>query len=145
MGTRSKLSRIEKDLSTVARFQEFVNDLLEPWGLKRRADAVKRHRGVWKRPALSDGELARKLEGLIAERTPEKPYGSVQAAVIGVLTEHPEGMRLCDLRRGVDEWFGYPIAKSSVLDCFARRSDGPDAIFERLGHGRYRLRPSGGQ
>ncbi len=135
----------EKDLSNVARFEEFVNDLLEPSGLKLRAGAVKRHHKAWESPALSDAEIARKLQKLIADRTPEQRYGSVQTAVIGVLAAHPEGMRLFALRRAVDEWFGYPIAKTSILDCFARRSDRPHTVFERLGYGRYRLRPTRGR
>jgi hypothetical protein len=126
--------------SKVSWIEAFVNDLLEPAGRKRRAQAIAKLDGA----ALSERELRRRVDELGAAAARERRYGAVLKAVVDVLAGHPEGMRLRDIRREVDAVLGYTVPKSSILDCFARRSESPAALFERVGYGRYHLRDEGG-
>jgi hypothetical protein len=100
-----------EDLSNVARFEEFVNDLLEPGGRKLRARAVEKLKEALKSPPLSDAELARQLEQLAPRREPERAYGAVLKAVVAVLAKRPDGMRLCEIRRGVGRVVRLPHAQ----------------------------------
>jgi len=66
--------------------------------------------------------------------------GTVLSAVIAVLTEKPEGMRVRDIAAAVAARLDGPVAAASIKSCLWLHAQGDGSRFERLGQGRYRLR-----
>jgi hypothetical protein len=125
--------------SNVSWFEAFVNDLLEDAGRKRRSHAATELKlAACSRP-LSDEQIAKQLLCLSGSAVEERRYGAVLKVVVAVLRGEPEGMRQSDVRHRAEELLGCSVPASSVKNALVQHCDGPEAIFERLGRGRYRL------
>jgi hypothetical protein len=70
-----------------------------------------------------------------------RKFGAVGDAVVQVLEEAGCGLRMMDIHLSVEELLGESVSRSSVKNYLARGTDGRKTpLFERVGHGRYRLR-----
>lgn len=75
----------------------------------------------------------------IVPRKLQKVQGQVLATIKRVLAAYPDGLQTFEARRLVELDLGRKLPKSTVKDALAS-----NPAFERLGHGRYRLKPKGG-
>ena len=66
--------------------------------------------------------------------------GRIREAIIAVLVEHKDGLRMRDIAAGVRARLGEPVPPSSIKSCLAREALNRAGAFERTGRGRYRLR-----
>lgn len=71
----------------------------------------------------------------IVPRKLPSAQGQVLATMKRVLASHPEGLQTFEVRRFVEQDSGRKLPKSTVKDALAS-----NPAFERIGHGRYRLR-----
>jgi hypothetical protein len=67
--------------------------------------------------------------------------GSVLNAIVAVLSDHPQGMRVRDIKNEVETLLGQPVAKASVKSCLWAQARDGTGRFENLDRGWYRLRP----
>lgn len=90
-------------------------------------------------------EIARENEGREPPPLPKPrpPWRPVLQTVMAVLAQAEEPMRAIDVHRAVETLLGEPVPDSSVKSCLSRSASGPNAHFERVGHGRYRLAAHG--
>lgn len=66
--------------------------------------------------------------------------GIIRDAIVDVLSEHPEGLRIRDIASVVANRLGGSVPPSSIKSCLSREVQSASGMFERIGHGRYRLR-----
>lgn len=107
------------------------------------------------RGLLSNSEFQALLQSLTRRRgrkAPAKPakekvptnggrrkFASVSDAVLAVLRESGEEIRLRDIHVQVENRLGGPVSRYSVADSLRRRCRGRRPLFRRLGYGRYVL------
>lgn len=65
--------------------------------------------------------------------------GVVKEAVIEVLASSAGPMQAIQIHAAVERLLGRPVSKDTVKSCLSDGAHGPEARFERLGRGRYRL------
>jgi hypothetical protein len=65
--------------------------------------------------------------------------GAVPAAIMRVLAESVEPMRMCDIHVEVEGLIGQPVTRSAVKNYLANHCKGSQPRFVRLARGRYRL------
>jgi hypothetical protein len=91
-------------------------------------------------------ELRRRLlkEAAHEPRSVPKPkprHGMVQEAVIKVLAaKAPQSMSAKDIAAAVERLLGMQVSRNTVHSCLSTGACEPEARFERLGRGCYRLR-----
>jgi len=66
--------------------------------------------------------------------------GQLRGAIVAVLAEHNDGLRIRDIATAVAAQLGEPVSRSSVKSCLCREARNVSGAFERIGRGRYRLR-----
>ena len=66
-------------------------------------------------------------------------YGLVPKAIMQILSESDEPMRVRDIHAEVEALLGQAVSSSAVKNWLARHAQGDQALFVRLGRGRYRL------
>jgi len=59
-----------------------------------------------------------------------------------VLANAGTDLRFIEVLEGVERLLGGPVARSSIKNSLAKRCSGKYAPLERVGKGRYRLRPA---
>ena len=64
-------------------------------------------------------------------------------AVLRVLASMPEGMRIRDIH-AAEAVLGQSVPRSTVKSWLAENARREDGVYERVGRGRYRLRPGSG-
>lgn len=92
--------------------------------------------------------LARQAEaGGRAAKPPPPPQdkrrrtASIGDVIAAVLTKHPSGLRVREIERAVVDRLDDPVSESTVKTCLWREARRASGRFERIGRGRYRLRP----
>jgi hypothetical protein len=123
-----------KPVIKLSWIEEFVNDLLDPVGRARRAEAV---RGLGRVRTVGSSRA------LAPVAKPAYRRGWVVAAIIEVLEAAGEPMRTRKIHAAVEELVGEPVSWSSVKNCLASDVGGKSPRFERVGRGRYRLASDG--
>jgi hypothetical protein len=92
--------------------------------------------------------LSEKLELLAAKNVAPRPSarldrrlrsGLVPEAIMRVLSESVEPMRMKDIHTQVEELVDRPVSRSAVKNWLANHVQGDQALFVRLGRGRYRV------
>ena len=90
--------------------------------------------------------LSEKLERLAASNAPPRPSarvdrrlrcGLVPKAIMQVLSGSVEPMRVRDIHTEVEALLGQAVSPSAVKNWLARHTCGDQALFVRLGRGRY--------
>jgi len=66
--------------------------------------------------------------------------GMICDAIVSVLAEHRDGLRVRDIAAAVAAWLGEPVPLSSIKSCLWREARSESGVFEQVGRGRYRLR-----
>ena len=66
-------------------------------------------------------------------------FGTVGAAIVGVLSRVDSGMRMRDIHVEVEKTLDGRVSFQSVADYLIRRSSGPHPLFVRTRHVHYRL------
>lgn len=109
---------------------------------------------TWIFGALSNPEvqerlerLARKLEQIEATDAGPRPtalarslrVGAIPEAIMRVLADSVEPMRMRDIQLGVEALIGRPVSRSAVKNWLANHARGERATLVRLSRGRYRL------
>jgi hypothetical protein len=61
--------------------------------------------------------------------------------VVAVLADADATLRPQEVIHRAEQVLGHPIAPSSIRNCLREDANRADGIIERLGYGRYRLRP----
>ena len=74
------------------------------------------------------------------ERAQPRP-GWVREVVVAVLADAEAPLRPHEVIRRAERLHGHPIAPSSIRNCLREDANRTDGAIERLGYGRYRLRP----
>lgn len=69
--------------------------------------------------------------------------GLIQEAIIAVLVEHEDGLRMRDIAAAVGARLGEPVPASSIKSCLSREALSTSGMVERIERGRYRLRGLG--
>jgi hypothetical protein len=107
--------------------------------------------------ALSNPDLQDLFQGLTSQRrrkqrrrqststdgpSPDgrRSFGSVRSAIVQVLTEAESDLRVREIWAEVERLLGEPVSRHSVKSYLHRRTYSSKPIFERVSHGRYRLR-----
>lgn len=93
------------------------------------------------------GRLADKLDRLAASDAQPRPTvlesgrrcGATSEAVMRVLADADEPMRMCEIHAAVEALLGEMVPRSTIKNCLANNSRGNGALLVRLGRGRYRL------
>jgi hypothetical protein len=67
--------------------------------------------------------------------------GLVPKAIMRVLSESVEPMRMKDIHAEVERALGQPVSRSAVKNWLANHVDGDNDLFVRLGRGRYLVAP----
>jgi hypothetical protein len=67
-------------------------------------------------------------------------FGSISRAIVQVLEEGESDLRVKDIWAEVGQRLGEPVSRHSVKSYLHRGTYGSKPIFERVRHGRYRLR-----
>jgi hypothetical protein len=67
--------------------------------------------------------------------------GAVPKAVLRVLASMPEGLGIRDIHVGAEALLGESVPRSTVKSWLAENARSEDGVYERVGRGRYRLRP----
>lgn len=78
-----------------------------------------------------------------SERTANPPplrCGAIQDAVIRVLAEADDPMRVTEVHAAVERVLSMRVSKDSVNSCLSTRARGADPLFVRVKFGHYRLR-----
>ncbi len=70
----------------------------------------------------------------------KREFGSVGDAVSLVLAQAGSDLRVMDVHREIEKILNGRVSASSVKNSLARGCEGQEWRFERVGHGRYRLR-----
>jgi hypothetical protein len=92
--------------------------------------------------------LSEKLDRLAASDAAPRPLaranrrlrsGLVPKAIMRVLSESVEPMRVRDIHAEVEGMIGQTVSPSAVKNCLASHARGDQALFVRLGRGRYRI------
>ena len=92
--------------------------------------------------------LSEKLDLLSAKAAAPRPStrldrrlrsGLVPEAIMRVLSECVEPMRMKDIHAEVERLVGQTVSRSAVKNWLARHAQGDHALFVRLGRGRYCL------
>ena len=91
----------------------------------------------WRQTARQHGTY-----GAVA--TTIRKFGTVGDAVVAVLAQAETAMRLTEIHRQVTSILDGPVSLSSVMTSLARNCKGEGKPFERVSHGRYRLRRTDG-
>jgi hypothetical protein len=93
-------------------------------------------------------QLSEKLDRLAASHAAPRPststyrrtrIGLIPGAIKRVLGETPDPMRARDIHMAVEELLGMPVPASSVKNWLATHTGGEQALFVRLGRGRYQI------
>jgi hypothetical protein len=71
--------------------------------------------------------------------------GLVPKAIMRVLGESVEPMRMKDIHAEVERELGQPVSRSAVKNWLASHVEGNNALFVRLGRGRYLRAPTHGR
>jgi hypothetical protein len=90
--------------------------------------------------------LATKLDQIEARGATPRPtiiardvrVGAVPEAIMRVLADSVEPMRMCDIHVEVERLLGQSVTRSAVKNYLANHCRGEHARFVRLGRGRYR-------
>lgn len=69
--------------------------------------------------------------------------GLIRDTITAVLAEHPDGLRMRDIAAAVTKRLGELVPPSFIKSCLSREAWSDTGKFERVGRGRYRLRPQG--
>jgi hypothetical protein len=69
-----------------------------------------------------------------------RKFGNVNAAIVQVLTEAQAELWVKEIWASVERLVGSSVSRHSVKSYLHRGSNGSKPIFERVSHGRYRLR-----
>ena len=69
-----------------------------------------------------------------------RKFGTVGDAVIAVLSRTDSDLRVAEVHGEIAKILDGHVSLSSVKNSLARNCNGPDTPFERVAHGRYRLR-----
>jgi hypothetical protein len=101
--------------------------------VRSRLQCIHRHIA---RQAASSEPSAKRPPPQFQRRRP----GTICDAILAVLVEHRDGLRMRDITAAVAERLGEPVSTSSVKSCLWREAQGNIGKFERIGRGRYRLR-----
>jgi hypothetical protein len=92
--------------------------------------------------------LSEKLERLAASKAAPRPSarvdrrlrcGLVPKAILRILSESVEPMRVRDIHTEVEALLGQSVSPSAVKNCLARHAKDDQALFVRLDRGRYLL------
>ena len=95
--------------------------------------------------------LSEKLDLLAAKDAAPRPSarvdrrlrsGLVPEAITRVLSESAEPVRMKDIHAEVERELGQPVSRSAVKNWLAGHTGGKQALFVRLGRGRYVLAPT---
>jgi hypothetical protein len=109
--------------------------------------------------ALSNPDLQDLFQGLTSQhrrkqrrRKPEsegprpdgrRTFGTVSSAIVQVLTEAQSDLRVKEIWVEVEQLLGEPVSRDSIKSYLHRGTYARNPIFERVRHGRYRLREEG--
>lgn len=104
--------------------------------------------GCYSNPEIQERlrRLSEKLERLAASNATPRPSarvdrrlrcGLVPKAIMRVLSESVEPMRVRDIHTEVEALLGQTVSPSAVKNWLARHAQGDQAVFVRLGRGRY--------
>lgn len=85
-------------------------------------------------PASSE-KSARVVKSLVRQRR----LGDVRDAMIAVLSEQDESLRVAEIYERVQQKLEGPVSYQHLKDFLSHRSRGEKQLFEREGWGRYRL------
>lgn len=107
-------------------------------------------RGCYSHPEIQGRlrRLSEKLERLAASDVAPCPSarvdrrlrcGLVPKAIMRVLSESGEPMRVRDIHAEVEALLDQAVSSSAVKNWLARHAQGDQVLFVRLGRGRYRL------
>jgi hypothetical protein len=69
-----------------------------------------------------------------------RKFGSVSSAIVQILREAQSELGVREIRGEVDRLLGEAVSQHSIKSYLHRRTYGSKPIFERVSHGRYRLR-----
>lgn len=76
----------------------------------------------------------------MAQRRPDRRApGEIRDAIVAALANRPEGATPREIHAVVEEELGGSVAKSSVRSYLQIGTRSTSRIFERVGHGRYKL------
>jgi len=70
-------------------------------------------------------------------------FGSISGAIVQVLAEAQSDLRVREIWAEVERLLGESVSRGSVKSYLHRGTYGSKPIFERVRHGRYRLREDG--
>lgn len=93
-------------------------------------------------------QLSEKLERLAASNASPRPSaridrrlrcGLVPKAIVQILSESADPMRVRDIHAEVEALLGQAVSSSAVKNWLARHTQGGQVLFIRLERGRYRL------
>jgi hypothetical protein len=70
----------------------------------------------------------------------KRDFAEVGDAVVQVLTEAGNELRMMDIHAAVEDLLGEPVSSSSVKNYLTRGCKRPIPLFERVTRGRYRGR-----
>ena len=107
--------------------------------------------------ALSNPDLQDLFQGLTSQRRGKqrrskaasadgprpdgrRRFGSVSGAIVQVLMEAPSDLRVKEIWVEVERLLGSAVSRHSIKSYLHRATHRPQPIFERVGHGRYRMR-----
>jgi hypothetical protein len=98
---------------------------------------------VWRQPQRSVGGFGRaKTHREGATPDGRRKFGTVSGAILHVLWQAHDEMRVKAIRDEVERLLGGTVSRFPVSDYLLTRSSGPRPLFERTRHGHYRiLRP----
>jgi hypothetical protein len=93
------------------------------------------------------GRLAKKLDMIKAEGAAPRStplgrslrIGAIPEAIMRVLADSVEPMRMRDIQTEVEALVGQPVSRSAVKNWLANHACGKDAPLVRISRGRYRL------
>ena len=85
-------------------------------------------------------DQARRSACRVLKRPVVRRCGDVRDAMIAVLSEEGGPLRVAEIYERVDQRLAGPVRYEHVKDSLSHRSRGEKQLFERLGHGLYRLR-----
>jgi hypothetical protein len=67
-----------------------------------------------------------------------RPRGQVRGVIVSLLKANGT-MRAKEIHRAVERELGETVPWSSVANCLRENLEGDDALFRKVGHGRYQL------
>jgi hypothetical protein len=69
-----------------------------------------------------------------------RKFGTVSSAIVQVLAEAQEDLRVKEIWAEVERLLGEPVSRHSVKSYLHKGLDGANPQFERVNRGRYRMR-----